>query len=264
MDHQDGAGQAGWPLGLETLNLRVHIMDAMRGGDIGSMRMSTPSFSSVSSSDFDTESSLSFFPDKSTTLGNLIGIRSNRRTRHASNSVHPEGKTKISRMGIIARTPSSGRATTWKSLTGCLPLTPRQNNAPLSLADLLKAEKRDEASAHLAARHEKLDTNASYGESDGILPDNTNSLLLGGHVDQSSSVDSKGLVALDLAMTEQTSSRLANMTNFQKWESSKILRRSYDHNTAQQRSLCMPCVSGILFKPNQSRGSPTGKSINHL
>lgn len=240
-------------------------MDAMRGGDIGSMRMSTPSFSSVSSSDFDIESTLSFFPDKSTTLGNLIGIRSNRRTRHASNSVHPEGKTKISRMGIIARTPrSSGMATTWKSLTGCLPLTPRQNDGPLSLADLLKAEKRNEASSNHASRHEKLDTNARNGTSDGALPDDTNYLLSDGHMDQSSSVESKGLVALDLAMTEQTSSRLANMTNLQKWESSKILRRSYDHNTAQQRSLCMPCVSGILFKPNQSRDSPTGTSINHL
>jgi len=260
MDHQGGADQAGWPLGLETLSLRVHIMDAMRGGDISSMRMSTPSFSSVSSSDFDTESSLSFFPDKSTTLGNLIGIRSNRRTRHASKSVHPEDKTKISRMGIIGTPRGYGRVTSWKSLTGCLPLTPRQHNRALSLADLLKAEKRDGASVVDASGHEKLDTNAIYGRSDGVLPGGTNSLFLDGHMDQSSSVNS----ALDLAMTEKISPQLAHVNNFPDWDSSRILQGNWEHNRAQPQSLCMPCVSGILFKPNQSRGSPARKIINHL
>lgn len=265
MDHQGGADQAGWPLGLETLNLRVRIMDAMRGGDITSLRMSTPSFSSVSSSDFDTESSLSFFPDKSNTLGNLIGIRSNHRARHASNSVHPEGKTKISRMGVIARTPRSyGRVTAWKSLTGCLSLSSRQQNDALSLADLLKAEKRAGASVVDASTQEKLDTNAIYGTSDGVLPGDTNPLFLDGHMDQSSTANSKGLVALDLAMTEKTSPTLDNVNNLQVWDSSSILQASCAHDRAQSQSLCMPFVSGILSKSNQSRGSPAGKTINHL
>lgn len=272
MDHQGGADQAGWPLGLETLNLRVRIMDAMIGGDITSLRMSTPSFSSVSSSDFDTESSLSFFPDKSNTLGNLIGIRSNRRTRHASNSVHPERNTKISQrntkisqMGVIARTPRSyGRATSWKSLRGCLSLSSRQQNDALSLADLLKAEKRAGASVVDASRQEKLDANAIYGRSDGVLPGGTNSLFLDGHMDQSSTANAKGLDALDLDMTEQTSPRLANANNLQDWDSSGILQASCAQNRAQSPSLCMPFVSGIFFKSNQSRGSPAGKTINHL
>jgi len=87
----------------------------------------------------------------------------------------------------------------------------------------LKIEKRDEAFSHLASKNEKLDTNASYDRSDQIFLDDTDSILLYGHMDQSSSVDSKGLVSLDLTITKQTSSRLANMTNLQKWESTKIL-----------------------------------------
>jgi len=86
-----------------------------------------------------------------------------------------------------------------------------------------QTKKRDGAFAHLASRNEKLDNNASYGRSDGIFLDDINSLLFYGHMDQSSSVESKGLVALDLAITEETSSRLANMTNLQKWKSSKVL-----------------------------------------
>lgn len=69
----------GWPLGLQPLHMRVGLV---RNRDFsGSISFSTfitasPSFSSASSSDLDTESTGSFFPDKSTTLGNLIGVSS--------------------------------------------------------------------------------------------------------------------------------------------------------------------------------------------
>ncbi|KAK4730636.1 hypothetical protein R3W88_023624 [Solanum pinnatisectum] len=65
----------GWPLGLQPLNVRNH-------GFNGSISFNTlitvsPSSSSHSSSDLDTESTTtSFFHDKSITLGSLIGITS--------------------------------------------------------------------------------------------------------------------------------------------------------------------------------------------
>ncbi|XP_068668807.1 uncharacterized protein At3g17950-like [Aristolochia californica] len=69
----------GWPLGLQPLNVRVGLV---RNPDFsGSISFSTlltgsPTSSTDSSSDLDTESTGSFFRDKSITLGNLIGVDS--------------------------------------------------------------------------------------------------------------------------------------------------------------------------------------------
>ncbi|XVF08080.1 hypothetical protein REPUB_Repub06bG0195200 [Reevesia pubescens] len=71
--------EQGWPLGLQPLNARIGLV---RNRDFsGSVSFSTLltaslSSSSISSSDLDTESTGSFFHDKSITLGSLIGISS--------------------------------------------------------------------------------------------------------------------------------------------------------------------------------------------
>ncbi|XVF55294.1 hypothetical protein PTKIN_Ptkin06aG0025400 [Pterospermum kingtungense] len=71
--------EEGWPLGLQPLNARIGLV---RNRDFsGSVSFSTwitasPSSSCISSSDLDTESTGSFFHDKSITLGSLIGISS--------------------------------------------------------------------------------------------------------------------------------------------------------------------------------------------
>ncbi|OMO67758.1 hypothetical protein CCACVL1_20341 [Corchorus capsularis] len=74
--------EEGWPLGLHPLNVRVGL--ATRNPDnnySGSISFNTvltgsPSSSTDSSSDLDTESTGSFFHDKSITLGSLIGVSS--------------------------------------------------------------------------------------------------------------------------------------------------------------------------------------------
>ncbi|KAK4421207.1 hypothetical protein Salat_2071200 [Sesamum alatum] len=70
----------GWPLGLGSMTARIRV-------DAGTSRTTAPpqplasrilpstSFTSVSSSNLDTESTASFFPDRSVPLGRLIGIR---------------------------------------------------------------------------------------------------------------------------------------------------------------------------------------------
>ncbi|KAI4356464.1 hypothetical protein L6164_000486 [Bauhinia variegata] len=71
--------EEGWPLGLRLLNARIGLV---RNGDLsGSVSFSTmltgsPTSSIGSSSDLDTQSTESFFRDKSITLGSLIGISS--------------------------------------------------------------------------------------------------------------------------------------------------------------------------------------------
>lgn len=67
---------SGWPLGLQPLSLRLRLLEHLRFTDAASLLASTPSITSESSSDLDTESTGSFFPEKSTTLGRLIGIQS--------------------------------------------------------------------------------------------------------------------------------------------------------------------------------------------
>ncbi|XP_017625700.1 uncharacterized protein At3g17950-like isoform X1 [Gossypium arboreum] len=77
MAHQQ---EEGWPLGLQPLNVRVGLPG--RNHDYsGSISFNTiltgsPTSSTDSSSDLDTESTGSFFHDKSITLGSLIGVSS--------------------------------------------------------------------------------------------------------------------------------------------------------------------------------------------
>ncbi|XP_038986132.1 uncharacterized protein LOC120111923 [Phoenix dactylifera] len=67
----------GWPLGLERLTVRLRAMETSRAVATmpDSLCMRSDSFSSYSSSELDTESTISFFPDRSITLGSLIGIK---------------------------------------------------------------------------------------------------------------------------------------------------------------------------------------------
>ncbi|KAI7756852.1 hypothetical protein M8C21_025037 [Ambrosia artemisiifolia] len=69
----------GWPFGLGSMNTRLSIGERVEA-DTGTRQPNTfhgpsSSFSSFSSSNFDTESTASFFQDKSVSLGRLIGLR---------------------------------------------------------------------------------------------------------------------------------------------------------------------------------------------
>ncbi|XP_051136106.1 uncharacterized protein LOC127254839 [Andrographis paniculata] len=65
----------GWPLGLRSMisRFRTAAVAAQQPQQFRSLR--SRSFSSFSSSNLDTESTASFFPDQSVSLGKLIGIR---------------------------------------------------------------------------------------------------------------------------------------------------------------------------------------------
>ncbi|KAF7823616.1 60S Ribosomal protein [Senna tora] len=72
----------GWPLGLQPLNVRIGLARNHDNNNSGSVSFNTlltvspPSSSTDSSSDLDTQSTGSFFLDKSTTLGSLLGVSS--------------------------------------------------------------------------------------------------------------------------------------------------------------------------------------------
>ncbi|CAI9773223.1 unnamed protein product [Fraxinus pennsylvanica] len=69
---------SGWPLGLGNMNVRFRVAETSRP-------IRSSSFSSFSSSNLDTESTASFFPDRSVSLGRLIGIQ----PRNIGNSYYP-------------------------------------------------------------------------------------------------------------------------------------------------------------------------------
>ncbi|KAK7319732.1 hypothetical protein RJT34_04457 [Clitoria ternatea] len=76
----------GWPFGLGFLNMRLREVESSLSGpaaplDPYSLHIPSTSFSSFSSSNLDTESTASFFQDKSVSLGHLIGIRPGERGR---------------------------------------------------------------------------------------------------------------------------------------------------------------------------------------
>ncbi|CAI9783682.1 unnamed protein product [Fraxinus pennsylvanica] len=77
----------GWPLGLGNMNMRFAAVTA-EAVPYASHRIPSSSYSSYSSSNLDTESTASFFPDQSVSLGRLIGIRpGNIGTMHCPNTV---------------------------------------------------------------------------------------------------------------------------------------------------------------------------------
>ncbi|OAY24854.1 uncharacterized protein LOC110605690 isoform X2 [Manihot esculenta] len=68
----------GWPLGLEIMTGRLRVMESIQAAPAepySNTHLRSPSFSSFTSSNFDTESTASFFQDRSVSLGRLIGIR---------------------------------------------------------------------------------------------------------------------------------------------------------------------------------------------
>ncbi|CAI8618263.1 unnamed protein product [Vicia faba] len=77
----------GWPFGLGILNMRLRVVESLPANNVSaepyslSLHIPSTSFSSVTSSNLDTESTASFFKDNSVSLGHLIGIRAGERSR---------------------------------------------------------------------------------------------------------------------------------------------------------------------------------------
>ncbi|KAI5657154.1 hypothetical protein M9H77_25947 [Catharanthus roseus] len=115
----------GWPLGLGNINIRLRRAQnsqpppaAAAEQPYNNIEMVSPSFSSFSSSNLDTESTASFFPDQSVSLGRLIGIRpagnrgnlqfqntinrslSNRRTQGEITRIRGVGAEETSQQGL--------------------------------------------------------------------------------------------------------------------------------------------------------------------
>ncbi|OAY43594.1 uncharacterized protein LOC110620702 [Manihot esculenta] len=71
--------ETGWPLGLRPLNARIGLVrnqELSGSNSFSTLLTGSPSFTADSSSDLDTESTGSFFHDKSITLGSLIRVSS--------------------------------------------------------------------------------------------------------------------------------------------------------------------------------------------
>ncbi|KAJ3677425.1 hypothetical protein LUZ60_003149 [Juncus effusus] len=91
---------------------------------------SSPTNSSLSSSDFDTESTGSFFPDRSTTLGTLIGVSL------------PDGSASFRLNGEQRRTAAERRKWRWRRRGGSRWWTSFCcESSPTSLGDFLQVER---------------------------------------------------------------------------------------------------------------------------
>ncbi|KAL5991962.1 hypothetical protein ACLOJK_012874 [Asimina triloba] len=135
--------EGGWPLGLQPLNMRIGLArnrEASSSMSFSTLITDTSTSPSVSSSDLDTQSTGSFFPEKSTTLGNLIGIRSIIEVsgRRRGEEESPEELKRMSCGGCRARA--------WFSLSRCAKLAcgadKRHNNPQSTLAHFLEVERR--------------------------------------------------------------------------------------------------------------------------
>ncbi|KAG9147292.1 hypothetical protein Leryth_023591 [Lithospermum erythrorhizon] len=91
----------GWPLGLGILNMTLRIVpDGNQNASVAepcSLHIPSYSFSSFSSSNLDTESTTSFFPDQSVPLGRLIGMKpaGNKRRVFDANTNHFEQQSSV-------------------------------------------------------------------------------------------------------------------------------------------------------------------------
>ncbi|MCD7448109.1 hypothetical protein HAX54_038203 [Datura stramonium] len=173
--------EEGWPLGLQPLNVRNR-------GFNGSISFNTliTSSSSDSSSDLDTESTASFFHDKSITLGSLIGITSilefSRRstTTRRRRTVVVETKIRDNRKKIN----SSNKSRSWLFSSLCSKLSTdavSMNNissASPSLGHFLETERK---AAAAAASYDGPDDFNQLSD-DSNVNNHNNSLFIGGQI----------------------------------------------------------------------------------
>ncbi|KAK9998603.1 hypothetical protein SO802_018206 [Lithocarpus litseifolius] len=169
------AGQEeGWPLGLQPLNVRVGL--ARNQNFSGSISFNTlitgsPTSSTDSSSDLDTESTGSFFHDKSITLGSLIGVSSilefsRRSLRGRKTEPSKEKKSTKSRIWLFSLCLRD--STDAKSV-----------RSPQSLGHFLEVERR----AADEYRRNQSPTNIGPDELDLAQPvTEPNSLFVNGHI----------------------------------------------------------------------------------
>ncbi|CAD5184093.1 unnamed protein product [Musa acuminata subsp. malaccensis] len=129
--------EGGWPLGLQPVNVRIGLVRNVGFSGSHSFRTlitASPSSSSSSSSGLDTESTGSFFHDRSSTLGSLIGITSildlsNRSLRRSRQQENP-------------RANKNRKTKTWFSLCARTQLSGDVTDASPSLGSFLEAERR--------------------------------------------------------------------------------------------------------------------------
>ncbi|CAL9097816.1 unnamed protein product, partial [Musa textilis] len=130
--------EGGWPLGLQPVNVRIGLVRNVGFSGSHSFRTlitASPSSSSSSSSGLETESTGSFFHDRSITLGSLIGITSildlsNRSLRRSRQQENP------------ARANKNRKTKTWFSLCARTQLSGDVTDAAPSLGSFLEAERR--------------------------------------------------------------------------------------------------------------------------
>ncbi|KAL3628627.1 hypothetical protein CASFOL_027673 [Castilleja foliolosa] len=167
--------EEGWPLGLQPLNVRVGAglvrnRDFNASLSFNTLLTASSISSSHSSSDLDTQSTGSFFHDKSITLGNLIGI---------SNILELSRRSTRGRISEPVRNKKNYKTRTW-FLSLCSKLgndvVSMDTNAP-SLGHFLEAERR-------AANNYRRNTSPGgpYGPDDFSHASDPNSLFVGGHV----------------------------------------------------------------------------------
>ncbi|XXG90085.1 hypothetical protein AAC387_Pa12g1929 [Persea americana] len=112
----------GWPLGLENMNMRLQVMETLQATSMeqNSYYVHSSSSSPISSSDFDTESTRSFFPGHSITLGRLIGIKPGDRALHLPNSNLNKEHDQNSMVRVSSHASSRSRVEVSQGI--CMPL----------------------------------------------------------------------------------------------------------------------------------------------
>jgi len=104
--------------GIQNSSLRVRVAENLRVAEpniLDAMAAVSPSFSSYSSSDLDTESTGSFFFDKSITLGSLMGLKSDVGLSGLSPRVVVHGQELSSSESEVPRSRQSARSKKSKS-----------------------------------------------------------------------------------------------------------------------------------------------------
>ncbi|XP_052184573.1 uncharacterized protein At3g17950-like [Diospyros lotus] len=179
--------EEGWPLGLQPLNVRVNGLFRNHDifGSFNSLLSGSPTSSTDSSSDLDTESTGSFFHDKSITLGSLMGVsrivdlprrRSTRGMRSEVSGGHKAGFRSRAWCFSLCPTDSTDAESTANNNNS----NSSNNGNPPSLGHFLAVERR------AANENRRNHINLLYGPDDEIAlaqPESApNSLFVDGRV----------------------------------------------------------------------------------
>lgn len=254
MESQREAAPSEWPLGLSPDTFQTRLTDVFNVAESNFLQSTiSPTISSMSSSDFDTESNFSFYRERSISLGSLIGMDTRDPSLRYSGSTL---QCEIQRLGTQSKRNVSGCDRLRSFLTCINPRNLRDDCAP-TLGNLLRAER----NAAEACGAQKVYINIMYEESNRFGPE-MNPLFRSGSTAMRSD-STEGQLPMIMEDCPEMSSPSTRRSNYEERGTERSGTRTHRNCTRNGESECRCACSCVFYLQGTVKSSCKG-NLNRM